>query len=106
LVAVFEGTLSPLSSGQVCREADQVRLEHLQVVRGLLTNNGTNPRIAELSIVSLHLYWTLFLGVMAFWAQDESPNQEESLALLDQSVRLFVTTLSTNASNPERDHDA
>lgn len=38
----------------------------------------------------MHLYWSLYLGVLSFWARDESPNQEDTLALLDQGVRMFT----------------
>jgi AcrR family transcriptional regulator len=31
---------------------------------------------------SMQLYWTLYLGVFAYWAADDSPGQEETLALL------------------------
>jgi len=44
--------------------------------------------------VTLQLYWTLYLGVFAYWATDESPQQEDSLAVLDQSLKLFVTLLN------------
>lgn len=40
--------------------------------------------------VVLQLYWTLYLGVFAFWAADESPHQEDTLALLDRSLKLFA----------------
>jgi hypothetical protein len=43
--------------------------------------------------VFLQLYWTLYLGVFAFWAADDSPGQEDSLALLDQSLKLYVAAL-------------
>ena len=52
----------------------------------------------------MHLYWTLYLGVLAFWAQDESPNQEDTLVLLDQSTRLYVASLSSNSAVPENGH--
>jgi len=38
----------------------------------------------------MQLYWTLYLGVIAYWAADDSPNQEDTLALLDQSTKLFA----------------
>jgi Tetracyclin repressor-like, C-terminal domain len=41
----------------------------------------------------MQLYWTLYLGVLAYWAADASPNQEDTLALLDQSLKLFVASL-------------
>jgi hypothetical protein len=32
----------------------------------------------------------LYTGVLAFWAGDKSPKQEDTLALLDQSLTMFV----------------
>jgi hypothetical protein len=47
------------------------------------------------------LYWTLYTGLLTFWASDSSRKQEETLALLDQSIAMFVGWLSEN-----RDHTA
>jgi hypothetical protein len=35
----------------------------------------------------------LYIGVLAFWAADKSPKQEDTLALLDQSLAMFVAWL-------------
>ena len=43
--------------------------------------------------MTMHLYWTLYLGVLTFWSSDNSPNQEDSLAVLDHSLKAFVATL-------------
>ena len=68
---------------------------HLATVRSLLTSNGAGPA-DEPSVVTMHLYWTLFLGVLAYWAADESEFQEDTLVLLDQSMKLFVNSLDLN----------
>ena len=47
-----------------------------------------------LSATLRHLYWSLYSGVVTFWVTDPSPKQEETLALLDQSIALFVASLS------------
>ena len=47
----------------------------------------------SLEPLSLHLYWSLYLGVLSFWARDTSHNQEATLALLDRSIRLFCRAL-------------
>ncbi len=44
-----------------------------------------------------HLYWTLYVGVLSFSAHDPSPNQEDTLAVLDQSLRAFVSILPPKA---------
>jgi hypothetical protein len=43
--------------------------------------------------VAWSLYWTLYTGVLAFWACDMSHNQEDTLAVLDHYLRAFVSTL-------------
>jgi hypothetical protein len=63
----------------------------LELVDAIISRHGyPRPR----SAVTVQLYWTLYLGVFAFWADDDSPGQEDTLALLDQSLQLFVASLS------------
>jgi hypothetical protein len=50
----------------------------------------------------LQLYWTLYLGVFAAWASDPSPNQSDTLPLLDQSLKLLVPTLLQRGNHDER----
>jgi hypothetical protein len=37
------------------------------------------------------------LGVLAYWATDVSPKQEDTMALLDRSLKLFVASLGEEA---------
>jgi hypothetical protein len=53
-----------------------------------------------LSAVALQLYWTLVTGALAFWAGDSSPRQEDTLALLDQSLAMFTGWLVNQANDP------
>lgn len=43
--------------------------------------------------VAMHLYWTLYLGVLAFWSADASPNREDTLAMVDQAVWMCVMSV-------------
>ena len=45
------------------------------------------------SPLALHLYWTLWLGVLGWWAVDTSEHQQETLAVLDHSLRLLAGSL-------------
>ena len=85
--AVLETALSPFAKNGVSSLGDELRMEHLDVVRELTKDD-------PLDVVRLHLYWTLYLGVAAFWAADDSPNQEDTLAILDESLRVFALSLS------------
>ena len=55
-------------------------------------SHGSRPGTVtgELPPLALQLYWTLYTGVLVFWANDKSPKQEDTLALLDHSLNMFV----------------
>jgi AcrR family transcriptional regulator len=86
IAPLLETALSPLAIGQRSESNDAIRAAHLETVAGVACKHG----FADLSSVTLHVYWTLYIGVLAFWAADKSPKQEDTLALLDQSLRMFV----------------
>jgi AcrR family transcriptional regulator len=72
---------------------DAIRVDHLELVQTILVSHGFPP---ALPAVTVQIYWTLYLGVLAYWAADDSPGQEDSLALLDQSLKLFVGSFGTD----------
>ena len=94
---IVESGLSPFSadSGSL---GEQLRAAHLEAVAGLI---GEHKGVPKPSFVAMHLYWSLYLGVLAFWSSDASPNQEDTLVVLDQSLRLFVASLNSSASTEE-----
>lgn len=51
--------------------------------------------VEEPTAVQLTILWSLYVGVLSFWSSDTSPKQEDSLALLDQSVRMYVDWLNS-----------
>jgi AcrR family transcriptional regulator len=88
LPALLTTSLSPLAE-DVDEHGVSLRLEHLEAVAQLAGKYGHG----ELSAVALQLYWTLYIGVIVFWARDKSPKQEDTLALVDQSLSMFVDWL-------------
>jgi len=88
---VLETALSPLAAGSVCPEAERIRIRQLETVQALI---GPRASAAPAFLVT-HLYWTLYLGVLAFWSADESPHQEDTLVVLDQSMRAFAAWLAS-----------
>ena len=95
---VLETALSAFARQAVCEQAPQLRVSHLETVRELIASRGL-PTTDAPSVMTMHLYWTLYLGVLSFWAADESPNREDTLVVLDQSMRLFVGSLSSESKN-------
>jgi AcrR family transcriptional regulator len=103
---VLDSSVSPLIAADVgdtdC--AATFRARHLEQVVDLLGHHtgGIRPP----SLVTMHLYWTLYLGVLVYWSRDPSPDQQDSLALLDQSLRLFVRALRESEQREDPDQGA
>jgi AcrR family transcriptional regulator len=87
---LLETVLSPLAAARGRTEDDCFRAEHLELVAGIARKHG----VEELSPVSFQVYWALYTGVLAFWAADKSPRQEDTLAMLDRSMRMFAASLA------------
>ena len=85
-----ETIFSPIVRQTVERPGDAIRVKHLELVHSILVSRGSPT---SLPAVTLQLYWTLYLGVLACWAADDSPGQEDSVELLDHSLKLFVYAL-------------
>lgn len=90
LVEILESGLSPLASASLLPEAARIREVHLADVVAILHSHTFD---AAVSSATLHLYWALFLAVLSYWATDASPSQEDTRALIDQTVRMFVSSL-------------
>jgi len=97
LAAVLETALSPLTNDHA-DGAGSFRTAHLEIVDQIVSRHEPEQ---SLSAVALHLYWTLYTGVLAFWSKDASPRQEDTLALLDQSLAMFVGWLTTQSNQAE-----
>lgn len=88
---VLETALCPLAHAGTRPEGEAIRAEHLELAGQLIAGRRDGK---PLSSVTLNLYWTLYTGVLAFWASDRSPNQEETLAVLDHYLRAFAGSLA------------
>jgi AcrR family transcriptional regulator len=94
LLPVMDTALSPLAESKGDDVGQTLRTRHLEFVVELTRRHGIT---ASLTPVALQLYWTLYLGVLSFWANDKSPKQEDTLALLDESLAMFVGWLRGDA---------
>jgi AcrR family transcriptional regulator len=93
LAPAAETIFSPLAQYAPERPGDGIRVSQLELVERIVTSHGVATPVPA---VTLQLYWTLYLGVFAWWTADASPNQEDTLALLDQSLKLFIASLRRN----------
>ncbi|MBC7818909.1 MAG: TetR/AcrR family transcriptional regulator [Planctomycetaceae bacterium] len=94
LVPLLETTLCPMARTSDRGEAESLRITHLEHVRQLVVAQGLADAFSP---VAIQLYWTLYTGVLAFWANDKSPKQEDTLALVDDSLNMFVGWLRDQA---------
>lgn len=94
LAQAAETILSPLRRHSHESAGESIRTNHLEAVEQILVSHG----VATPTAVTMQLYWTLYLGVFAHWATDDSPKQEDTLALLDQSLKLLVAALPRRGS--------
>jgi AcrR family transcriptional regulator len=90
LPAVLETSLSPLAADS-SGDHTSLRAAHLELVSQILLRHAPQDATSSMAI---QLYWTLYTGVLVFWASDKSPKQEDSLALLDESLSMFVGWLT------------
>jgi len=88
LPAVLDSTLSPAVDAH--ESETSLRAMHMETVGEMVSRYH---RDAASSNLALQLYWTLYVGVLAFWAKDPSPKQEDTLALLDESMAMFADWL-------------
>jgi AcrR family transcriptional regulator len=102
---VFETALSPFGVSPAARVGDDVRSAHLETVGAIIARHGGSEEGGGelVSALQLQLYWSLYLAVLASWTRDESPHQEDSLVMLDHSMRLFADAVE--AAAPARDSE-
>ena len=89
LPVVLATALSPVCA-DVDDDCSRLQVSHLEAVAQLAHEHG----VQELPAMAMHIYWSLYTGLLSFWANDNSPRQEDTLALLDHSLEMFVRWLT------------
>jgi AcrR family transcriptional regulator len=93
LAAAMDAVFCPAVSASVSAHSESIRTEHLETVSRIVGEHGLAD---ALSAHAMQLYWTLYTGVLAFWSRDASHKQEDTLALLDQSLRMWAAWLRSH----------
>ena len=96
---VLDAGWSPLRAGD-SDQAGALRRGLLERVGALRGEHGV---AAEETLLDQHLFWTLYLGTLAFWARDDTEHQEATLALLDRSTRLYCASLREDAADSSKE---
>ncbi len=69
-----------------------LRNDQVEAVAAILNDHQID---ADRWSTAAPIYWALYVGVLSFWARDASPRQEDSLAMLDRSMNMFVAWLQS-----------
>lgn len=96
LPAILGTALSP-ACADVDDDCCRLRVSHLEAVAQLANQRG----VKELPAMALQVYWSLYTGLLLFWANDTSPRQEDTLALLDHSLEMFGSWLADSSKKPQ-----
>ena len=96
LPVVLGTALSPVCA-DVDDDCSRLRVSHLEAVVQLAHQHG----VKELPTMALQIYWSLYTGLLLFWANDTSPRQEDTLALLDHSLEMFASWLADSSIKPQ-----
>lgn len=91
IAPVLETVLSPFCGATCDGAAADFRAPHLERVRQILESHGCT---GGGDAVTLHLYWSLLLGVLSFWASRPAESADEVLAFIDRATRLFADAAS------------
>ena len=97
LVGALETLFSPLARASPDHHGEAIRFLHVQTVERMISER---KGFKKLSFLSRQVYWTLYLGLLAVWAADESPNHEDTMAMVDHSMQLFVLSLGRSQRRP------
>jgi AcrR family transcriptional regulator len=73
------------------------RAHHLEQVHAILDH--FNLVVDARSTSWQHLYWSLYVGIMAHWSADESPRQEATRTVVDNSIYMFLGLLRASPDN-------
>ncbi len=82
---------APVFSG-TGKDGQRLAAEQLQAVAEILHAHRIDP---ERWSIAAPIYWALYVGVLTFWGRDKSPKQEDTLAMLDQAINMFVAWLES-----------
>jgi len=95
---VLESAMSPFAKAAA---GEAIRIDHLETVQERISahKEGLIP-----TSMTINIYWSLYLGILASWSNDRSHKQEETLALIDYALRIFVQTLTNSVSGKEEIH--
>jgi AcrR family transcriptional regulator len=95
--AVYMRALSPTSKlGLFSLDTQDRHLRYLRFVRGILLEAEADGEIPPVGDFGAHAFSLFQFAILTHWLRDQSPAKEETLALLDRSLKMGTHFLRSN----------
>ena len=92
--AAFVHALTPGSAlGPFNPQAQELQVRYLAFVQELVDGAIRRGEIVAAGWWTPHVFWIYYLGVLLYWLHDTSPAKQQTLALLDRSLKIGVAVL-------------
>jgi AcrR family transcriptional regulator len=86
--------LKPASKlGPFSHRQQELRHRYLGFVQELVDESIPPKRLNALTWLAPHAFWIYYLGALLYWLHDASPGKQNTLAFLDQSLKIGVSML-------------
>jgi AcrR family transcriptional regulator len=91
--AAFVHALRPTSKLGFSVQALDLRNRYLAFVQELVDESAGVPKGTAIAWVAPIAFWIFYLGVLLYWLNDDSAGKQNTLALLDRSLKFGVALL-------------
>ncbi len=87
--AVYLRALQPVSKlSPLSLDSQELNLRYLRFIQQILSDAEEKGEIPKLGDFGAYAFGVFHIAMISYWLQDGSPNKENTLALLDRSLKL------------------
>lgn len=91
--AAFVHALRPTSKLGFSIQALDLRNRYLAFVQELVDESSSVPKGTALAWIAPLTFWIFYLGILLYWLNDTSAGKQNTLALLDRSLKFGVALM-------------
>ena len=92
--AVYLRALQPASKlSPISLQSQEYNLRYLRFIREILSQAQQDDEIPDLGDLGAYAFGLFHLAMITHWLQDDSPRKEDTLALLDRSLKIATKFL-------------
>jgi AcrR family transcriptional regulator len=92
--AVYLRALQPVSKlNPLSLDTQQLSLRYLRFIRDILAEAASRKEIPNVGDIGAYVFALFHMAIITYWLHDISPNKENTLALLDRSLKIATNVL-------------